>query len=85
MPYDVIERINILAKAIQAGMNFTNMRNELYDDNEDDDSDSDADSDTDSDYNSDNTSSDNDADDDYDDFISGVDTDNTGNSNPNTK
>jgi hypothetical protein len=42
MPFDVIERINILAKAIQTGMNFTNMRNELYDDNEDDESESDA-------------------------------------------
>jgi hypothetical protein len=29
MPPDVIERINVLAKASQAGMNFTNMRNEL--------------------------------------------------------
>jgi hypothetical protein len=42
MPFDVIEIINILAKAIQTGMNFTNMRNELYDDNEDDESESDA-------------------------------------------
>jgi hypothetical protein len=49
MPSNVIERINILAKASQAGMNFTNMRNELYDDNEDNESDSDADSDTDTD------------------------------------
>jgi hypothetical protein len=48
MPSDVIERIDILAKAIQAGMNFTNMRNELYDDDED--SDSDVGSDTDSDF-----------------------------------
>jgi hypothetical protein len=47
MPSDVIERINILAKASQAEMNFTNMRNELYDNDED--IDSDADSDTNSD------------------------------------
>jgi hypothetical protein len=51
MPSDVIERIDILANASQAGMNFTNMRNELYDDNEDDDYD--ADLDTDSEYKSD--------------------------------
>jgi hypothetical protein len=51
MPTDIIERINILAKASQAGMNFTNMRNELYDDNKDNDSDSEADSDTASGYN----------------------------------
>jgi hypothetical protein len=76
---------NILAKASQAGMNFTNMRNELYDDNADNESDSDADSDTASDYNSDDSSSDDDAEDDYDDFIAGVDTYNTGNSNPDTK
>jgi hypothetical protein len=87
MPSDVIERIKVLAKASQAGMNFTNMRNELYYDNEDSDSDSDADSYTDSEYNSDDASSDDedDADDDYDDFISGVDTDNPGNSNPDTE
>jgi hypothetical protein len=85
MPSDVIKRINILAKASQAGMNFTNMRNELYDDNEDDESDSDADLDTDSDYNSDDASSEDDADNDYDDFIAGVDTGNTGNSNPDTE
>jgi hypothetical protein len=60
MPPDVIERIDILAKANQAGMNFTNTRNELYDNDED--SDSDADSDTDSDYNSDDASSDDDDD-----------------------
>jgi hypothetical protein len=77
MPSDVIERINVLAKASQAGMNVTNMRNELYDDNDN------ADSDTDSEYNSDDASSvdENDADDDYDDLIAGVDTDNPGNSN----
>jgi hypothetical protein len=84
MPSDVIEMINILAKARQAGMNFTNMRNELYDDNEYDNSDSDGDSDTNSEYNSEYASSDkeDDANDDYDDFISGVDTENPGNSNP---
>jgi hypothetical protein len=82
MPSDVIETINILAKASQAGMNFTNMRSELYYDNEDDESDSDDDSDTESDYNSDDASSDDDSEDDYDDFIAGVDKDNTGNSNP---
>jgi hypothetical protein len=83
MPSDVIERINVLSKASQAGMNFMNMRNDLYDGNEDNDSDSDADSDTDSEYKSDDASSDDedDADDDYDDFIAGVDTDNLGNSN----
>jgi hypothetical protein len=50
IPSDVTKRINILAKASQAGMNFTNMQNELYDDNDDDDDDDDddADSDTDS-------------------------------------
>jgi hypothetical protein len=86
MPSDVIERINILAEASQAGMKLKNMRNELYNDNEDDDSDSDADSDTDSEYASDDASSANndDADDDYDDFIAGVDTDDPGNSNPDT-
>jgi hypothetical protein len=85
MPSGVIERINILAKSIQAGMNCTNMRNELYDDNEDNESDYDADSDTDSDYNCDDVSSDDNPNDDYDDFIAGVDTDNTGNSNPDTE
>jgi hypothetical protein len=80
MPSDVIEKINILAKASQAEMNFTNTRNELYDDEED--SESDADSDTDSYYNSNDASSDDDdgADNDYDDFIAGVDTDNPKNS-----
>jgi hypothetical protein len=85
MSSDVIEIINILAKASQEWMNFTNMWHELYDDNQDDDSDYDADSDTDSDYNSDDVSSDDDADDNYDYFIAGVDTDNTGNSNPDTE
>jgi hypothetical protein len=85
MPSDVIERINILAKASQAGMNFTNMRNELYDEKVDDDSD--TDSDTDSEYYSDDASSDNedDADDDYVYFIAGVDADNPGNSNLDTE
>jgi hypothetical protein len=73
MPSDVIKRIDVLAKASQVGMNFTNMRNELYDDDEY--SDSGEDSDGDSDYNSDDASSDDD-DDDYDDFIAGVDMDN---------
>jgi hypothetical protein len=54
MPSDVITRINVLAKASQVGMNFTNMRNELY--YVDKDSDSDEDSDDDSDYNSDDAS-----------------------------
>jgi hypothetical protein len=46
MPSDVIEIIDVLAKASQIGMNFTNMCNELYDDGEDSDSDdSDDDSD----------------------------------------
>jgi hypothetical protein len=87
MPSDAIERINILANEIQAGMNFTNMRNELYDDDEDNDSDSDADSDTDSKYNSDDASSDgeDDADGDCDDFIAGVDMGNPGNSDHDTK
>jgi hypothetical protein len=54
MPSDIIERIDILAKASLARMKFMNMRNELYYDDED--SDSDADSDTDSYYNSDDAS-----------------------------
>jgi hypothetical protein len=48
MPLDVISMIDILEKDSQAGMNFPNIRNELYDD-DDEDSESDADSDTDSD------------------------------------
>jgi hypothetical protein len=71
MPADVIERVNVLAKASPVGMNFTNMRNEEYDDHDDEsagDDDSDAD---DSDYDADDDSSDGD-DDDYDDFIAGV-------------
>jgi hypothetical protein len=70
---DVIERINVLAKASQVAMNFTNMRNEVYDDFGDDGSDYDSDKDLD--YDSDDKSSDGD-DDDYDDFIEGVDIDN---------
>jgi hypothetical protein len=73
MPADVIERIHVLAKASQIGMNFTNMRNEIYDDSGDNDSE--YDSDEDSDYGSDDESSEGD-DDDYDDFIEGVDIDN---------
>jgi hypothetical protein len=73
MPADVIERIHVLAKASQVGMNFTNVRNEVYDDFGTDNSD--YDSDEDSDYESDDESSDDD-DDDYDDFIEGVNIDN---------
>jgi hypothetical protein len=80
MPLDAITRIDVLAKASQVGMNFTNMQNELYDDDED--SDSDEDSDDDSDYNYYDASSYDDDDDDYDDLIAGVDTENPGNSNP---
>jgi hypothetical protein len=74
MPLDAITRIDVLAKASQVGMNFTNMQNELYDDDED--SDSDEDSDDDSDYNYYDASSYDDDDDDYDDLIAGVDMDN---------
>jgi hypothetical protein len=70
MPADFIERINVLAKASQVGMNFSNMRNEAYE--EDEYGDTDEDSDDESDYDSDDESSDRD-DDDYDDFIAGVD------------
>jgi hypothetical protein len=73
MPADISERINVLAKASLAGMNFTNMRNEEYDDHDDEsvgDDDSDAD---DSDYDDDSSDGD---DDDYDDFIAGVNGDN---------
>ena len=70
MPADVIERINVLAKTGQIGMNFTNMRNEEYDD-DDDDSEGDDNSDSDdSDYDDEDSSDDDD--DDYDDFIAGV-------------
>jgi hypothetical protein len=70
MPADVIGRIDVLAKARQAGMHFTNMQNEAYD--EDDDDDLDEDSNDNSDYGPDGKSSAGD-DDDYDDFIAGVD------------
>jgi hypothetical protein len=67
MPVDVIERINVLGKASQVDLNFTNMRNEVYEHEDYDD-----DSDDDSDYDSGDESSNGD-DDDYDDFIAGVD------------
>jgi hypothetical protein len=67
----------VLAKAIQAGMNYINMRNEEYDE----DDDSYGDSDNDSDYNSYDDSS-NGKDDDCDDFIAGVDVDNSEPPNP---
>jgi hypothetical protein len=55
MPADVIERVAAtLAKNSPVGLNFTNMRNKAYGDN--DDSDSDDDSDDDSDYKSDDES-----------------------------
>jgi hypothetical protein len=66
MPADVIESINVLSKASQSGMSFTNIWNEVY--NEDEDDISDGDSDNDSDYNSEYESSDGEYDD-YDDFI----------------
>jgi hypothetical protein len=46
MSSDVIERIDILAKASQAVINFMNMWNEFYDDDEDDDSEADSDTDS---------------------------------------
>ena len=70
MPHDIIERIHTLARANQAGMNFTNMRNEIYADFEYDDPDI---------SDSDDSSSARD-DDDYDNFIAGVDIHN--NTNP---
>jgi hypothetical protein len=70
MPADVIDRINLLARARPAGMQFTDMRNALYNDPVDTDSDDDSDDD-DSDYDSDDESSTGD-DDDYDEFIAGV-------------
>jgi hypothetical protein len=78
MPADVIDRVNTLAKACPAGLTFTNMRNEVYD--EDAESDSDKDSNDDSDYDSQADSSTND-DDDYNDSIAGVDMP-TNNSDP---
>jgi hypothetical protein len=71
MPAEVIELILVLAKAGQVGLNFTNMQNEIYSEEEDQDSDNDYD---DSDYSSDEESS-NSEDNDYDDFITGVDMD----------
>jgi hypothetical protein len=68
MPADVIDRIDLLAKARPAGMHFTNMRNDISNDGDD----SDKDSNNDSDYDSDDESSDGD-DNNYDDFIAGVD------------
>jgi hypothetical protein len=79
MPADVIDRVNTLAKACPAGLTFTNMRNEDYD--EDAESDSGSDSDDDSDYDSQADSSTND-DDDYNDFIAGVDMPSTNTSDP---
>ena len=73
MPAEVIERINVLAKTGQVGMNFTNMRNEEYDDGLDDASEGDDDSDSDdSDYDDEDDDSSDGDDDDYDDFIAGV-------------
>jgi hypothetical protein len=72
MPSDVIECIHVLVKASQVNINFTNMRNEIYDDFNNNDSDNDSDEDPD--YDSDDESSSGD-DDDYDDFIEGVDID----------
>jgi hypothetical protein len=72
MPADVIERINVLARANPAGMNFTNMRDEVYIEGHDDNgSDEDSNSD-DSDYDSDNGSLVA-SDDDYDDSIADAD------------
>ena len=73
MPADVIERINVLARARPAGLNFTNMRNEEYAEEGYGSEDSGGDSDDDSEYNSDDESSEGDDDDDDDDFIPGVD------------
>jgi hypothetical protein len=69
MPGDDITHIDALAKASQVGLDFTNMQNEAYPD--DDNYDSDENSDDDSDYGSDDDSSNGD-DDNYDDFIAGV-------------
>jgi hypothetical protein len=63
IPADVIERVATLAKNSPIGLNFTNMRNEAYGDNDDSDSDDDSE---DSDYESDDES--NRDDDDYDNF-----------------
>jgi hypothetical protein len=71
MPADVIDRIHLLARTRPTGMHFTDMRNDVYDD----DLTSGEDSDTDSDYGSDDESS-TDDDDNYDDFIAGVEMNN---------
>jgi hypothetical protein len=76
IPSDVIECINVLAKSSQVGIGFTNMRNEVYDEDDDDNSDGDSDDDSDNSDNSDDGSSDGKYDD-YDDFIAGVDTNNS--------
>jgi hypothetical protein len=73
MRAEVIECSHVLAKASQVGLNFTNMRNEIYSEDEDQYSDNDYD-DSDSDYISDEDSS-NSEDDNYDDFIAGMDMD----------
>jgi hypothetical protein len=70
MPADVIARITVLARVRSIGINFNNVRNEVYDDINANDSD--YDSDDDSDYDSDDESHDDDNDD-YDNFIAGVD------------
>ena len=68
MPAEVIERIDVLARTGQVGMNFTNMWNKEYADNINDDSEGDNDSDAyDLDYDGTAVLSDGD-DDDYDDF-----------------
>jgi hypothetical protein len=71
MTTEVIERIHVLAKTVQVGLNFTNIQ--IYSEDEYQDSDNDSD-DSDSHYSSDEESSDNE-DNDYDDFIVGVDMD----------
>jgi hypothetical protein len=81
MPADVIARIATLAKNNPVGVNFTNMRNEPYEDNADTDSDDDSDDD-DSDYDSDDDDSAGD-DDDYNDFIAGVDRQDNANADEN--
>jgi hypothetical protein len=72
MPADAIDRINLLAWARPAGMQFTNMRNDTYNkeiDSDDDSNDDDSDNDS-----EDESSAGND--DNYDDFIAGVKTHN---------
>jgi hypothetical protein len=65
MPADVIERVAALAKNSPVGLNFTNMRNKEYGENDDSDSDNNSDYESEDDSNRD--------DDDYDDFIAEVD------------